>query len=86
MERDKRSECYSCVHHRKVPCNAHISCKKPSIDVLRSGNAHGIKRGWFIYPYLYDPVWKESLCPNFEAAISPAISQAVSPETAPTTS
>ena len=30
------------------------------------GNAHGIKSGWFNWPYNFDPVWLDS-CDGFEA-------------------
>ena len=89
-ERDMRTECWDCKHKRPNNWTHHIACANPSVDVLRHGNAHGKKMGWFVYPLLFDPVWKESLCPHFEAtenAVSPAISLAVSQETsAPTTS
>ena len=64
-----RNECYECMHKREVPGNCHIACMNPSVDVLRHGNAHGKKNGWFIYPMLFDPVWKESLCKNFEQGV-----------------
>lgn len=89
-KRDHWTECFICIHMREVQYNSHISCNKPSIDVLRNGNQHGKKNGWFMYPLLFDPVWKESLCPNFSRkndAVNPAISLAVSPEpSAPITS
>ena len=47
-----------------------------------TGNKHGINSGWFNWPVNFDPVWLES-CDGFEA-VSPAISQAVSPENAST--
>ncbi len=90
QERDMRTECWSCVHKRENTWTHHIACAKPSVDVLRNGSAHGKKNGWFFYPLLFDPVWKESLCPHYETTepvISPAISPAVSQEnSAPTTS
>lgn len=30
-----------------------------------SGNAHGIKNGWFCWPISFDPVWLET-CNGFE--------------------
>lgn len=62
--RDKYNECYMCIHQHDVPGNAHIKCAKP--DPEMTGNEHGIKQGWFIYPALFDPVWKEKDCANFE--------------------
>ena len=61
--RDKRSECYKCKHKREVPGDAHIACANP--DPNMSGNPHGIRNGWFLYPLLFDPVWKERICGNF---------------------
>ena len=63
-ERDMRTECYSCKYLRRVPGNAHIMCVKP--DYAMRGNAHGIRNGWFLYPFVFDPVWKEQLCANYE--------------------
>lgn len=57
------NECYSCVHKSEVPGNAHIACDNP--DVNMTGNAHGIRRGWFFYPILFDPVWKTKACDNY---------------------
>ena len=75
-----RDECYSCKHKREVPGNAHIQCVKPDPDMV--GNKHGIEKGWFMYPLLFDPVWKEKDCCNFEntSQVNRAISEAVSLE------
>lgn len=59
------SECYSCEHRRNNPGDCHISCAKP--DPEMTGNEHGIKSGWFLYPLNYDPVWKTKACSNYEA-------------------
>lgn len=32
-----------------------------------TGNAHGIRNGWFVHPFNFDPVWLES-CTGFERA------------------
>lgn len=61
---DITGECYSCIHKREVPGDAHIRCGKP--DVNMTGHKYGIKMGWFIYPLLFDPVWKTKACDNFE--------------------
>ena len=82
MDRTIRNECYSCQHRSEVAGNAHIRCLNP--DATMTGDPHGIRNGWFLYPFLFDPTWKTKLCENYTAmassAISPAISQAVSPE------
>ena len=77
MEAEKQTmmrECYRCTHKRSVPGNSHIQCAKP--DMTMTGNAHGIRNGWFVYPLLFDPTWKTALCKNYEQ--SNAVSRAVS--------
>jgi len=64
MKRDIRNECYHCDHRREVPGNAHIKCVKPDADMV--GNQHGIQNGWFFYPLLFDPTWKEVMCKNYQ--------------------
>ena len=61
---DITGECYGCIHKMEVLGNTHIRCGKP--DANMTGNKHGIKMGWFIYPFLFDPVWKTKACDNFE--------------------
>lgn len=82
MDNSKRTmmkECWDCIHKRPVPGDCHIQCVKP--DVNMTGNEHGIKNGWFMYPLLFDPTWKTKLCQNFELkAVNPAISSAASRE------
>ncbi len=58
------TECYSCKSKVDIPGNAHIMCINP--DPLMTGVAHGIKMGWFLYPTLFDPVWKTKKCNNYE--------------------
>jgi hypothetical protein len=59
------SECWSCIHRRSIPGDAHISCIKP--DPQMTGHPHGVRNGWFLYPINFDPVWKAKLCANYEA-------------------
>ena len=61
-----RQECWHCQHRRNVPGNAHITCANPDPDMI--GSQHGIDNGWFYYPLLFDPTWKEKLCCNFAEA------------------
>ena len=63
-ELNMRNECYSCKFKREIPGDEHIKCIKP-VGKMKA-NPHGIKSGWFNYPYNFDPVWKEQLCENFE--------------------
>lgn len=68
--------CHNCINERAVPGNAHIACAKPDMNI--KGNPHGIKKGWFVYPILFDPVWGEGECANFESSVSHPVSEAVS--------
>ena len=79
--RDMRNECYSYTHKRDVSGNCHIACVEP--DARMTGSSHGIKKGWFVYPILFDPVWKTRLCENYESqsSVNRAISQPTSPAT-----
>lgn len=61
------NECYDCEHRRSVPGNCHIECVKP--DPEMTGNQHGIRNGWFIYPSLFDPTWKTKFCSNYQDKI-----------------
>ena len=78
MERDRKNECYHCAHKREVPYNAHIQCAKPSENVI--GNQYGIEQGWFMYPFLFDPTWKENFCDNYQnhESVDAVISRSVS--------
>lgn len=58
------TQCHKCKHVRSVPGNAHVRCTKP--DPKMKGNPHGVANGWFIYPMLYDPIWMEVECSNYE--------------------
>ena len=55
---------------KRIIGNAHIKCIKPDPDM--SGNEHGIRMGWFMYPIIFDPTWKEKDCSNYEHAVNPA--------------
>ncbi|RLA01895.1 MAG: hypothetical protein DRQ47_07500 [Gammaproteobacteria bacterium] len=63
----KRNECYSCEHRRNISGDTHISCMNP--DRNMEGNIHGMKNGWFQYPYNFDPCWKLVPCANFKEKV-----------------
>lgn len=60
-----KSDCYKCTNRRTIPGNCHSECAKP--DPEMKGNPHGIKNGWFFYPYNFDPIWMAKECNNFTA-------------------
>lgn len=63
-ERNKMNECHSCKNQASIPGDCHISCKKPDPDM--TGNPHGKARGWFFYPFNFDPCWKTRDCANYD--------------------
>lgn len=64
MERSKHNECYNCWYMETIPGDAHIKCNNPPDRM--PGHSHGVKNGWFNFPYNYDVTWKLELCPNYE--------------------
>lgn len=59
----KSNNCYKCKWKRSVAGNCHIECVRPDPDM--TGDPHGMKNGWFIYPMLFDPIWMTKECINF---------------------
>ena len=51
----KKRSCYSCVHRREIPGDAHTRCNNVKAHVV--GNPIGIRGGWFMWPFNFDPVW-----------------------------
>ncbi len=56
---DALSEVLSILGKRAGP----IGPQSSALNV--TGNAHGIREGWFNWPYNYDPTWLKS-CDGFE--------------------
>lgn len=54
MENTKPN-CYKCIYRRSVPGDCHSSCANEYARV--TGDAHGIRSGWFFHPYNFDPIW-----------------------------
>lgn len=72
------NKCYECIHRGTIPGDAHSRCRHPQVEKMLldsftivenplgvTGNAHGIKSGWFFWPFNFDPVWLLS-CNGFE--------------------
>ena len=74
IDKNMMNECYTCKNRREVAGNAHIQCVKP--DANMTGDQHGLKKGWFMYPMLFDPTWKTKMCSNYESNI--AVSEPIS--------
>lgn len=60
--KNKKPDCYKCVHCLPCPGDAHKRCNNTEAKV--SGNPHGIRMGWFLWPFNFDPSWLEE-CDGF---------------------
>lgn len=58
----EKPNCYDCVHCLPCPGDAHKRCNNKEANV--TGNSHGIRMGWFLWPVNFDPTWLES-CDGF---------------------
>ena len=62
-----KSDCYRCVHRRAVSGSCHSKCDADFSKIEPpAGDKHGIKNGWWIFPWNYDPIWMEGKCENFK--------------------
>lgn len=76
------NECFNCVHKREWARDSHIYCEKPDIEMR--GDEYGVRNGWFMYPFRFDPTWKTKSCNNFESKavsspINPSVSHIIDP-------
>jgi hypothetical protein len=62
-----RKQCYNCNWRRDLPGDAHSLCVIGMADLVNGsklvkvvGTPHGIEKGWFMWPFNFDPVWLES--------------------------
>jgi hypothetical protein len=60
----KKPDCYKCKFRRELPGDCHSGCANRAAKV--TGDAYGIRSGWFFWPLNFDPVWLKS-CDGFEA-------------------
>tara|TARA_R110000744_G_scaffold82881_5_gene162794 strand:- start:125 stop:523 length:399 start_codon:yes stop_codon:yes gene_type:complete len=71
VEEDKVN-CYECKYRDKVTGSAHSRCMHPEAGMDQASAYfmditaahHGVKNGWFSWPFNFDPVWLES-CNGF---------------------
>ena len=61
---DLKTKCNNCTHIRSIPGSCHVLCSK--VDLSIEGSRHGIKNGWFMYPFNFDPIWRTNECKNYE--------------------
>jgi len=61
--KEEKPDCYKCEYCHPVPGDAHKQCSNTSANV--EGHKIGIRRGWFVWPHNFDPVWLIS-CDGFK--------------------
>lgn len=54
--------CYTCVHRLNIPGDCHSRCNNFGAKV--TAHETGIRRGWFNWPFNFDPAWLQS-CDGF---------------------
>ena len=62
---EKTKTCYTCEHRGEVSGSCHSSCRFDwgnSEHTPPKGNSHGIKSGWYNFPFNFDPVWQKEEC------------------------
>lgn len=58
-----KPDCYKCIHRRILVGDAHSLCT--NMDAKVQGNSHGVQRGWFMWPFNFDPIWLDQ-CDGFK--------------------
>lgn len=64
-------KCYTCKHRGTVPGDAHSSCNQGlheythrnpdnTVNIRVSLDPHGVRNGWAMWPFNFDPIWVES--------------------------
>ena len=58
--------CHGCAYRENVPGDAHSRCvfAWPSRASMPKGHPHGIRNGWYLFPFNYDPTWGPDECLN----------------------
>ena len=66
MNNNEKKTCWNCAYRRNIPGNAHIRCAwNWTGRLMPQGKLHGIRNGWYHFPFCYDPTWMIDECPNF---------------------
>lgn len=61
---EAKPNCYECKYRRDLAGDCHSTCANKEAKV--TGHAHGIRMGWFFWPYNFDPTWLVN-CDGFAA-------------------
>jgi len=74
-----KPNCYECKYRGEVPGDAHSCCNHPAVKqnpfkasaaLSIKGDHTGIRNGWFLWPFNFDPVWLKS-CSGFDTKAKP---------------
>ena len=57
-------DCYDCYYRNLIHGNCHSLCSNFNAKV--TGDEYGIRKGWFFWPFNFDPVWLNS-CDGFKS-------------------
>ena len=66
-----KHDCYTCLHRGTLPGDAHSECteglkqclsglSKSEVTIRVSLNPHGVRNGWAMWPFNFDPIWIDS--------------------------
>lgn len=61
--------CYQCIHRGSVPGDTHSLCKlnwATSFHPPPQGSEHGKEKGWWFFPFNFDPIWMIGECKAFD--------------------
>lgn len=67
--------CHECQHSHAIPGDCHIDCQEGLRQCFVIGvprtikvalNEHGVKNGWALWPFNFDPIWVQE-CNSFKA-------------------
>jgi len=70
---EEKKTCYQCKHRGEIPGSCHSRCMfnwNNATHEMPKGRDWGIKNGWFMWPYNFDPVWMIGECGEFEKQIN----------------
>ena len=61
-----KPDCYKCFYRAQTSFSHHSTCGNFHANVR--GSVHGVRKGWFYWPFDFDPVWLEA-CDGFKAKV-----------------
>ena len=65
---------YTRLYKDTIAGDCHISCKfnwLKSKNKPPNGRLHGIKNGWYNFPFNFDPIWMEEECEEHSIVLNP---------------